>query len=253
MKKHLICILALLACLCSCKKEELTTFDVVGGNLNKRVINNLRGFDDDLPTLLNECKISYSEFLLMTVDSCWNFPESTRTKVRQLREAVSKPDKYTMMTKILTMDEVADYLNNVDGGRISGPVFYAGDLKNVYTMHDIYWGLRLDYEDSPFNEKAAGYAVIRFYVSSPDCISIPYCKEMGGTLPHCWPYGGGGFTCSTLGNGGYPIWNIEYATEPVEGAEIYEVNRNGYEILRAVYSREKKWLAADKGYSPTSK
>ena len=53
--------------------------------------------------------------------------------------------------------------------------------------------------------------------------------------------------------GGYPEYVLTDYVKPRVGAEIYEVNANGYEILRATFTSEEKWVLEDKGYAPAAK
>lgn len=251
MKKALL-FLCILLCTVGCK-DELTEFDVVGGKLNKRAINTLSGFDENLPELLTEHNMTYSQFILMSTDSAWALPASTRSTLAEFREGLEKPTSKMLLQKVISLSDMDTYLNNTYGGTVGGFISYAGDVKNLYTMHDIYWGMRLDYDGTLFKEDGSGYAVIRFFTDQTENIEIPFCKELGGTYPHSWPNGGGGFTTSTLGKGGYPEWRLTSYIEPKDGAELYEMNSNGYEILRGVFTAEKKWETVDKGYSPQSK
>lgn len=257
MKNNFFLFVAALTALLAfsaCKEDkELTEWDVVGGKWNKTHINALVSFHDRLPGILSANQFSYSEYILMSTDSAWAYPEATRMQLKNLRESAPKPTAKTLFQKFISLSEMDRYINNVDGGCIDAYVVCAADVKSLYKMSDIYRGLRLDYDNSPFKPDAAGYAAIRFYTDKPERIQIPYCQEMGGSHPHSWPDGGGGFSASTLGKGGYPIWYINEAIEPMDGAELYEMNANGYEILRAVFDRKKKWQIVDRGYSPLLK
>lgn len=249
--KKVLYILFILFCTAGC--THLTEYDVVGGNLNKSVINSMCGFYDKIDRYLNEYNLTYSQFILMSTDSAWALPSSTQTTLHNFREGLEKPTSRTLFQKVIPLSEMETYLNNIYGGTIGGFISFSADVKNLYTMYDIYWGLRLDYEGTRFKENAAGYAVLRFYTDQTAYIQIPFCQELGGDYPHSWPNGGGGFTTSTLGKGGYPEWRLTAYIEPCDGAELYEMNSNGYEILRGVFTAKNKWETVDKGYSPRSK
>jgi hypothetical protein len=148
------------------------------------------------------------------------------------------------MEKVIPLQDLATYMNNTYGGTVGGFVSAAADLKSISTMHDIYWGLRLDYPGTKFLPDGAGFAVIRFTSSQNSHLAVPYCIEMGGTKAYAWPSTGGGFTSSTLGDGGIPEYTFDNYYAPNQGAEIYEVTPLGNEILRSTY-RLNKWVTTE--------
>lgn len=255
MKKILLLLSLIAISFTSCQQEEHipTTEEILGGTYTKPYINKLSGFEDNLIDLLNASNLSHTDFILYSTNKAWEYPEATRTIIKNFRESIDFPTSKTLLQKVITTNDMDTYINNTYGGTIGGFVSVAADMKRVYTMHDVYWGLRLDYEKTQFKEDASAYAVIRFKSEFIKDLQIPFCEELGGTYPHSWPNGGGGFTTSTLGKGGYPEYKFNSYMAPKEGAEIYEVSKNGYEILRAKYTAKNKWQMVDKGYSPEVK
>lgn len=254
-KKHSLLFLSALVCcllIGACKKETVTE-DITIGKLNKRVINSLTGIEDNLSSIITQNNMTYSEYILLTTDSAWALPDPTKSRLKDLRNSLDTPTVRTLLQKVIPLSNMKTYINNVYGGTIGGFVSMAADLKYVYTMKDVYKGLRLDYEGSLFDSTDIGYAVIRFYTDVPEKISIPYHTALGGSVENKWPFGGGGFTTSTLGKGGYPEWKFDGYYAPRDGAELYEINANGYEILRAVYDETNLWETVDAGMAPNTR
>lgn len=232
---------------CSDDNENATTIVEVG-NYNSSFVNQLMGFEEEKGALLAACNTSEQEFIRLSTDSAWALPTSDQQTLQAIRNGVSRPDGKTLLQKIIPLNDITTYMDNIYGGTIGGFVCEAADVKSLHTMHDVFHGLRLDYEGTKFKADGAGYAVIRFYSSVTDRLAIPYSPELGGTQQHAWPNGGGGFTTSTLGKGGYPEWTFDGYYSPEENAELYEVTPGGFEILRSVYSGG-KWKTYEPGTS----
>jgi hypothetical protein len=219
------------------------------GNYRRESILALEGFGEEKDALLKRCDVSDERFVLLSTSKAWELDESGRTDLKRVRDGVSKPDAQTLLQKVIPIEDLSTYMNNKYGGTVGGFVSEAADVKELSTMYDVFWGMRLDYEGTYFKEDGAGYAVIRFYSRHVDKMLIPYVKELGGTQEHAWPNGGGGFTTSTLGDGGYPEWRFDGYFAPEEGAELYEVTPQGREMLRSVY-KEGRWQTFESGYYP---
>lgn len=222
------------------------------GNYRRESLLALEGFGEEKDALLKRCNVSNDRFVFLSTAKAWELDENGQTDLKQVRDGVSKPDAQTLLQKIIPIEDLSTYMNNKYGGTIGGFVSEAADVKELSTMHDVFWGMRLDYESTYFKEDGAGYAVIRFYSRHVDRMAIPYVEELGGTQEHAWPNGGGGFTTSTLGNGGYPEWRFNGYFAPEEGAELYEVTPQGREMLRSVY-KENRWQTYESGYYPQTR
>ena len=195
-------------------------------------------------TIINIDNTFSGQYTSEYIETLPGFPENTEKQqfeLKTIRTAVALPNGKTLLQKVIPLDDIALYMNNISGGKIGGYVYEASDIKALETMHDMYWGLRLDYPESKFLENGAGYAVIRFKSSAINNLYIPYCVEMGGEEPHALPNTGGGFTASILGEGGFPVYAFEGNYAPNEGAELYEVTPKGVEILRSVYTLD-RWV-----------
>lgn len=232
-----------------CTDKEINTYvtstttyvtSIPDGNYRHAFVTQMHGFAEERENLLASYNVSVDSFIKLSTDSAWGLtPQEQETLIR-IRSGVSKPDEHTLLQKIIPLEDISTYMNNIYGGTIGGFVCEAADVKSLTTMKDVYWGLRLDYEGTKFFPNGAGYAVIRFYSKAASRLKIPYSPELGGSQMHAWPNGGGGFTTSTLGEGGYPEWVCDGYNSPEEGAELYEVTPQGREILRSIY-KEGKW------------
>ncbi|MCX6234448.1 MAG: hypothetical protein NT175_06940 [Bacteroidetes bacterium] len=227
----------------SCKKDNVYTI-WSDGIYRKSEIRKLQGFSEQRPDLLSSVGINVDEFITISTDSAWHLVETDRNKLLQVRNGVTAPVATTVLEKVIPLQDVPNYMNNIYGGTVGGFVSVAADLKSLSTMNDIYYGLRLDYPSTKFLPDGAGYAVIRFTSSNLNHLTIPYCTEMGGTYPHAWPNTGGGFTSSTLGDGGFPEYLFDNYFAPDQGGEIYEVTPLGNEILRATF-QVNKWVTTE--------
>ncbi|MDD4821649.1 MAG: hypothetical protein PHI48_03720 [Bacteroidales bacterium] len=250
MRKSFICsfsglVLGIALLLTSgCSHSEKDVISWPAGKLDKEQVQKLKGFFDQKKTLLAAVGMSDEEFISFSTDSAWSLNEADRNKLKQLRNRLSAPTGSTLLQKIVALQDVATYMNNTYGGTVGGFVSVAADVKSLSTMHDVYWGMRLDYPGTKFLPEGAGYAVLRFTSSRTEMLNVPYCVEMGGSYAHAWPNTGGGFTSSSLGKGGVPEYTFSNYFAPDQGAELYEVTTLGYEILRATY-KGTKWVTTE--------
>lgn len=252
MKKTALAILFGIL-LVSCNKKTIDESAVFNGALGRDRVQSIEGFTEQRGTLLAKAGVSQTDFASWSTDSAWMLPVDIQGKLKEIRQSINTPNSATLIQKVIPLEDVAIYMNNTYGGTVGGFISVAADMKSVSTMHDTYWGLRLDYAGTKFRENGGGYAVIRFYSDAASRLSVPFCPEMGGTQPHAWPNTGGGFTSSTLGQGGYPEYTFEGYSAPKEGAELYEVTPEGREILRSVYRAEKGWQTNEIGALSPSK
>lgn len=246
-----LCLGLTLSCLLTTACDNDDQDFCLDGKYRREMVQKLEGFGEEKASLLNFCNMENSTFITLSTAAAWNLNSDQRQQLKQVRDGVSKPDSKTLLQKVISLEDIPTYMNNKYGGTIGGYVCEAADVKQLATMHDVYWGMRLDYEGSAFKEDGAGYGVIRFCSEQVFFLNIPYVEEMGGTQPHAWPNGGGGFTTSTLGEGGYPEWRFEGYYAPVEGAELYEVTPQGRELLRSVYTGG-KWQTFESPYYPAA-
>ncbi len=247
-KNIFILIAVLLIAFSSCNDDDNASF-VLEGQWAYFNIRTIPGFEEEKATLLQKYGATDADFVRVSTDSAWALSAEDQTLLRNIRDGVSRPDGNTLLQKIIPLEDIFVYMNNIYGGTVGGFVCEAADVKSLHTMAQVYHGLRLDYAGTKFKADGAGYAVIRFYSNATSHLSIPYVAELGGKQSHSWPNGGGGFTTSTLGEGGYPEWIFDGYNAPEEGAELYEVTPQGREILRSVF-KNGKWQTYESEYLP---
>lgn len=246
-RKQIVLSFLLIGGMMSCQNDDSDLTVISEGAYTHEIVKNMQGFGEEKQTLLNQMNLSEDEFIELSTDSAWALLPDKQKALVNVRNGVSKPDAQTLLQKIIPLEDLSTYMNNIYGGTIGGFVAEAADVKSLHTMYDVYWGLRLDYDGTKFKENGAGYAVIRFYSDAAPLMKIPYSPELGGTQEHAWPNGGGGFTTSKLGYGGYPEWVMNGYSAPKEGAELYEITPLGREILRSVF-KEGKWQTFESDY-----
>lgn len=218
------------------KDEAVQIYKVYNGNYGSGAADNLKGFFDYLPQYLSHSSLSETEFKRLSTAITTDLPEEDRIKLKSFRESLPFPVASTLLQKVIPLNDIGEYMDNVYGGTVGGFVSVVGDVKSLKTMYQVYWGLRLDYAGTKFKPDGAGYALIRFYSYSLHHLYVPYGPAMGGDIQDPPPFGGGGFTTSTLGFGGTPEYKFDSYYTPSEGAELYESTPSGNLILRSVYT-----------------
>lgn len=231
----------------SCNSNSNDDFAVFDGEHSKRRIMLMEGFEEQRDNILTKNNMTPRDFIAWSTDSAWSLPANAQTALKNVRTSSPMPTRDVLLQKVIPLEDVSTYMNNVYGGTVGGFVSVAADMKFVSTMYDTFWGLRLDYSGTKFRENGAGYAVIRFYSEATQNLTIPFCPEMGGTQAHAWPNTGGGFTASKLSTGGYPEYTFKGYSAPRHGAELYEVTPEGREILRSRYVEGKGWQTNEIG------
>ena len=161
------------------------------GKYNQTMIQYLTGFFENRSDLLTSASLTTQEFIPLSTDSAWHLTQEEKVKLRKVRDCVTFPTSSTILQKVIPLEDVALYMNNTYGGTVGGFVSSAGDVKSLKTLSDVYYGMRLDYKGTKFSPMGGGYAVLRFTSNLTTKLSIPYCKEMGGTRTHSWPNTGG--------------------------------------------------------------
>lgn len=231
--KNKIGILFLSILFLSCSQKEYTVFQ---GQYDNETASQIEGFPELLPSLLEKNNMTNDEFIHLSTSITTGLPADECTKLKQFRETVPFPTQATLLQKVIPISDITTYMENTYGGTVGGFVATVGDTKNMITLQEVYWGLRLDYAGTKFKPDGAGYAVIRFYSNDLNNLVIPYGPALGGNVTDTPPFGGGGFTTSKLGYGGTPEYKFDSYYAPVEGAELYEATPQGKLILRSVYT-----------------
>lgn len=116
-------------------------------------------------------------------------------------------------------------------------IFRAQDTKQLESYSDIYDSLRLDYENTlfkPSTDSSMGF--IRFKTQDAANFKVPYSEAIGGNTSAGWPFTGNGFTAATNGQAITEFCVPSGSSVGImEESEIYEIFKDGTEVLRAVF------------------
>lgn len=193
----------------------------------------MESFHENIELILYKQRITLDEFNAIRIKVASELTYNQRKIMLNIRESVPKVDNETILQKVFDGGKIENYLKE-DGpwNTVGGFITRVEDVKNLRTLKEVYDGLRLDYNNNPFNlELDKDYGVIRFKVDNPEKISMPYgpdMKEVGAKLPINGfnpsqdPFTGHGFTKDINGNI-IPENTIDYL-EPNKGAELYKIN-----------------------------
>lgn len=180
--------------------------------------------------------LSMEEFHKLRVKNADLLSDIEADKMIAIREAIEMPTENTIMQKAVCKADYEKYLN----GRfaINGFATRAQDTKNLNSYMDFYDCLRLDYDTSKFlPETDNSLYLIRFKTVEADNADIPYNKCMKGKRDYKPPTTGNGFTAAE-NDEIIPEYRFSAPVFPQNGSEIYEITRDGKEILRAVFDED---------------
>jgi hypothetical protein len=166
-----------------------------------------------------------------------------RATLTQVRDAIPSPDAGTVMQKVLTPEQIRQYLYDppsaqspdFDPTRVGGSVTRANDTAHLGTPDALHDGLRLDYPGTHFHPGDSSSHVIRF--KTDDGFEAPRVTDLGGSDRYdSWkdPFTGNGFT--KAGDDVIPEWQPAGGNpvEMREGAEMWEILDNGNQRLVGV-------------------
>ena len=213
------------------------------GNVGKYSLTAIKseiGFVDLIADLIKKEGLSLDDFKYMTQKNVNALTDIEKSKLANIRNALSKPDVNTVMQKVITKNDIQKYLND-DYNNLGGFVSRALDAKHLETFEDLYHGLRLDYNKTTFFIEDGGCGVIRFKSSYSSNAIIP----SGGTYD-AWdyPFTATGFTSGKSGRLGVPEWHFQNEIYFEDGAEIWQIDNNGAEKLIAIFDKKlKKFIA----------
>lgn len=168
-----------------------------------------------------------------------------RKIMMNIREQVPPPNNDTILQKVIDGGKIDNYLKDDDPwNTVGGFITKAQDTKGLSTLQEVYDGLALEYENTPFNVVVdKDYGIIRFKTNALDKIDVSYGPTMegvgakppiGGFDNSPDPFTGHGFTKDMNGNI-IPEFTMQ-RLQPNDGAELYRVNsETGVEELVAKY------------------
>ncbi len=209
------------------------------GQFSREALQAQRSFMDDLPGILKQFGMSAERFHALRSMPADMLEEKESTTMHEIREKIPMPTTETLMQKVIPQEDIGRYIHEFT--TIRGYVTRAKDTKQLGDYSSLYDSLRLDYTSTPYNpKKDLSLGIVRFKPVDAEIINIPYGKRMGGVFSWAWPFTGNGFTAA-LNNQAIPEFLIA-AGKSVgmqEGAELYEVYKDGTEKLRAVFHNGK--------------
>lgn len=180
----------------------------LGGNIGKYSAATIKkeiGFVDLINDLIKKEGLSLNDFKYMMQKNINALTQIEKTKLSNIRNALSKPDVSTVMQKVITKNDIQKYLNGVYNN-VGGFVSWVEDAKHLETYQDLYHGLRLDYSKTTFFIEEGSCGVIRFKSPNSGSAVIP----SGGTYD-AWdyPFIATGFTSGKSGRLGVPVWHLQ--------------------------------------------
>lgn len=223
-------------------KLLITPKAVYSAKYGKDAINTVNGFSDNIASLANQNGIDVNAFKSLQQKSFEGLSLSERVAVNKIRNLVPIPDVNTILQKVIHKSSIGDYLNGTYS-QVGGYVTTFKDAKHLTTYEEIYYGMRLDYNNTKFSLSDGSCGVIRYKVSDVSSIIIPKSPANGGTISDPMPFTGHGFTSGQNGTFGVPELKSDYLT-PQDGAELWEVFSDGTEVLRGVFSISKNIFVA---------
>ena len=156
----------------------------------------------------------------------------------ELRDRMPQPRAGEWIQKVVTPDQVDNYLGNVSAGRygpntIGGTMTRAVDTAALGTPVALHDGLRLDYPGTVFHRGDASVHVIRFQTNDTSGFVTPRRSVLGGDGRFDqWsgPFTGNGFTATDRG-----VIPEHHGTATMQdGAEMWEILESGTQRLTAV-------------------
>lgn len=191
-------------------------------------------FVNDIEELLVKEGVSLDEFNKLRIQDVSTLTDAEKAVLKSVRESVPMPDADTLMQKVIPASDIEKYLDGTYT-QVGGYVTRAEDVVQLSTYEEIYNSLRLDYPGSVYQPLADdSLGVIRYTTDQAPKISIPYGPEMGGTVTEVSPFTGNGFTKATNGQI-IPEFKCDDFLKIKNGAQLIEIQKDGTEILRAVY------------------
>jgi hypothetical protein len=165
-----------------------------------------------------------------------------------IRDRMPFPQPGETIQKVITPDQLRSYLDNVIASpaapnTVGGSQTRAVDTAHLRTPDELFHGLRLDYDRTPFTPGQDSVHVIRYVPSNDPEFAVPRNSTMGGNARFdTWtdPFTGNGFTKATDD----VIPEFQGVNTMRSGAEMWEIMNDGTQQLTAVL-RGDVWVRVD--------
>ncbi len=170
-----------------------------------------------------------------------------RNVLNTIRDSMPAPQPGEVIQKVVTPDQVRDYLGDVterfSPSTVGGSQTRAADTAHLGTPDELFNGLRLDYDHTTFSLGQDSVHVIRYVPLNDPNFAIPRNSAMGGDGRFdTWtePFTGNGFTAAS--NDVIP--EVQGVNTMRSGAEMWEILEDGTQQLAAVL-RGNVWVRVD--------
>ncbi len=151
----------------------------------------------------------------------------------QIRQKLASIDENTILQKVLSPTVAEDYFNNKYSTVINS-IARAQDTKHLKNVEDLYHGLALGFDGSPFKPSDDFFYVLRFKTSEPAKAYISNTEQLLAKLKR--PFTGNGFTSGGFSRMGVPeLWANNMA---MTEAAIFKVYKDGSEEVISVFVKD---------------
>ncbi len=189
---------------------------------------------DDIGSILSKHGLSLDKFNDLRLKSADKLTDNEIKAMKAVRESIPDLNNNSIMQKVLPKEDIAKYLDG-SYNTVGGYVTRAQDVKQLNNYQDVFESLRLDYKGTKFKPESDDVlGIIRFKTPEASKIKPPYCKEFGGDIKDGPPFTGNGFTSATNGQI-IPEYKCGDYLKLTQGSELYELTKDGKEVLKAVY------------------
>ena len=189
----------------------------------------------NITDIINKNGLTVDKFNELRVKDVALLTDSEKLAMKSIRDSLSMPDNMTTMQKVIPNNDISKYL---DGSytQVGGYVTKYDDVSNLTKYDDIYESLRLDYPGTAYKIDAdSSLGVIRFKTPNAEKFEIPYGVDFGGTITDAPPFTGNGFT-KAMNDNIIPEYKCNSFLDVYDGAELYQIDKNGIETLIAVFN-----------------
>ena len=198
------------------------------------------GFIDTIYIYTADEGLSLAEFKIICEKRAESMTSDELKVLNSIRFKQLKPSPDILVQKVIPAKDIENYISGKYKA-LKGFISICADVKQLVAPADFYYGLRLDYKNSPYCPDDKSVGIIRFRAVNITSAIIPRTPENGGEFTDSYPFGGAGFTTGSQGRSGTPEWVLkEFAV--LEEAQIFEIFSDGSEKIRAVYNKEKDYF-----------
>ena len=231
---------------------------VLNADFTVKKISATPSFTDSCESIIKNNGLSIPEFKSASMLSYDELEKLGKLDaVKAVRNAIPDPASDTVMQKIINPEYVESYFKQGQySASVSGSVAKLSDTQHLKTYKELYNGLRLDYQGTPFVNPYSGgektmYA-IRFTTNDASENIVKSVRSVDlDNAGWASPYTGTGFISSAdelkLTQGIYPGTVTAEGTQIIpeyfaksaefaDGAEMYIITESGEEILYAVFN-----------------